>query len=83
MNQWDQIRRDLKRADRWESLDAPGRLDWLLNHPGDEFGFYYHEINDVAVRFGHLFSTTRPIRRKAWLRREIVDYGKHRTGVAA
>lgn len=56
----EQVRRDLVRAQEWEELGWLARLSWMLNHPDDEFGFYYHAIHDVAVKYGHLdLGTTR------------------------
>lgn len=56
MSQWNPIARevriDLVLADRFERLDWLGRLVWVLNHPDDELGWYWHLIDSVARKYG-------------------------------
>jgi hypothetical protein len=60
MSSPEQVRRDLVRAEAWERLDWIGRIVWRLNHPDDEFGYYFHAVSDIACRYGHqVLGTTR------------------------
>lgn len=52
MSSQEQIRRDLVRADAWAALSWLERIVWRLNHPDDEFGFYFHAVSDLADRLG-------------------------------
>lgn len=47
----DQVRRDLARADGFAALDWLARINWLMNHPDDEFGYFYFMVDHVAVRY--------------------------------
>ena len=52
-SQWQRANTDLRRADRWDTLDPCQRAVESLDHY-DEFGYFWHRISDLVARYGEI-----------------------------